>query len=211
MANIEVNMSVVASNRKPISMVGSNLGGKVFKASARETWPRFNEEKKEIELNDNTELILNRAPRRYRMLDINILAVNIHKDATGSNKVFFNEGTEDEFSIPVGNGMERFGIVTNDAISEALRGDRSKIFADPNKLATTLNSFNRDERNRLTALKAKIDKMIQQIDSTIVDNEQKASTYEREISDSTPAIDVAASRATGTTIVVDSYKDEEDD
>lgn len=207
--NVEVNMAVVANNRKPISMIGSNLGGKIFKASAREAWPNFDDEKNTVDSNDNVEIILNRSPRRYRMLDVDILSVAIHKDATGTNKVFFNENTDTEFAIPVTSGMERFGIVTDNAISEALRGDKSKIFADPQKLAGVLNTFNRDERTRLVNLKAKIDKMIQQIDTTISENEQKTNMYERELRDSAPAIDPMASRATGTTIVVEKANDED--
>lgn len=209
--NVEVNMSVVASNRKPISMIGANLGGKIFKPSAREAWANFDNEKKEIEANDNTELILNRSPRRYRMNDINILSVGIHKDATGTNKVFFNEGTDTEFAIPVAAGMERFGVVTDSAIADALRGDTSKIFADPRKLTTVLNTFNRDERTRLVNLKSKIEKMIQQLDTVISDNDSKVQTYERELRESTPVIDPAATRNVGTTIIVEKSTGDEED
>lgn len=209
--NIEVNMQVVANNRKPISTIGSTLGGKIFKPSVREAWPNFDNEKKDVETNDNIELILNRSPRRYRMKDIDILSVSIHKDATGTSKIFFNENTDNEFTIPVERGMERFGIVNDNAIADALRGDASKIFADPRKLTNVLNTFNRDEKTRLMNLKSKIERMIQQVDATISENEQKSANYERELRESTPVNDPATSTATGTTIIVEKTVGDDED
>lgn len=203
----EVNLNVVANNRKPIGMVGSNLGGKVFRASAREAWADFEKERIEVANNDDIELILNRSPRRYRMTDVDILSASIRKDATGASKLFLNEGTDNEIALPIGKGMEKFATVSDEAIGAALRGDKSKVFGNPTKLATILNTYNRDEKARLERIIEKCQKMIQQIDSTVSENEKKASVYERELYDSASGIEV--SRVPGNTIVVESANTED--
>lgn len=181
-----VNSAIVSQNRKPISMIGANLGTMYFQAEARASWPNFVEDQHHVHANNDIEFILNRTPRRYRMTGHDITSVAIGIDGTGATKVFLNKDAEDEVSIPVGAGMEKIGVVSEDAIGKALRGDNSMIFSNAQKLAQQLNVYNQDEKKRLLDLRAKIDKFINQLDSAIDENTRKAENYIREITSSTP-------------------------
>lgn len=201
--NITISPSTLANNRKPISMVGSTLGGQYFNATAREAWPEFDKQKLAIEQGGNVELMLNRSPRRYRMMGHDVLSVCVAKDPTGADKLYINKDTEDEISMPIANGMEKFGILTDDVLARALRGDKSVVLANASKLAQKLNSFNNDEKRRLMGLRERIDKMIQQIDCTIDENNKKAELYEREMVNSAPQIDIHATACGGGEIIVE--------
>lgn len=189
--NITVNPSTLANNRKPISMVGAKLGGQYFNAAAREAWPEFDKFKLSVEQGGNTELCINRSPHRYRMMGHDVISVCVAKDPTGTDKLYINKDTDEEVSIPIAPGMEKFGVVTDEVIARALRGDKSIVLANASKLAQKLNTFNMDEKRRLIGLRDRIDKMIQQIDCTIDENNKKAEVYEREIVNSTPAHEIA--------------------
>lgn len=206
---ITVSASTLASNRKPISMVGAQLGGQYFNASAREAWPEFDKQKLAVEQGGNVDIIINRSPRRYRMVGHDVLCVCVCKDATGADKLFINKDTDDEVSIPIAPGMEKFGVVTDEVIARALRGDKSVVLANATKLAAKLNAFNNDEKNRLIALRERIDKMIQQINCTIDENNKKAETYEKEILNSTPVLNPAAKTTCAGGIVVEKATEEE--
>lgn len=199
MTQIEIDQTVIANHRKPISIIGGTLGTQYQTAEARTAWPDFDKQKLEIENSGNVGLILNRAPRRYRMVGHDIVSVQLGKDATGANKVYINKDMDGEISIPVAPNMEKVGEVNDNALGEALRGNKDIFFANGRKLADTLNGYNNDEKRRLIGLRQNIDKMIQQIDSAIVENNKKAEIYERELVESTPSHDPTN---TGVTIVV---------
>lgn len=208
---IKVESGIIASNRKPISIVGSNLGGQYFNASAREAWPNYAEEKLNVEKGNNVELILNRSPRRYRMKGYDITSVIIAKDATGADKVFINKDQESEVSIPIAAGMEKVGFVTDDAIARALRGDKTMIFANAEKLAQQLNNYNMDEIHRLKAIIDRCNRMIQQIESSVAENNKKVNDYKRELLSSSTTIEPAL-RGEGTVeIVVEPAKIDDED
>lgn len=208
---IKVESGIIASNRKPISIVGSNLGGQYFNTSAREAWPNYAEEKLNVEKGNNVELILNRSPRRYRMKGYDITSVIIAKDATGADKVFINKDQESEVSIPIAAGMEKVGFVTDDAIARALRGDKSMIFANAEKLAQQLNNYNMDEIHRLKAIIDRCNRMIQQIESSVAENNKKVNDYKRELLSSSTTIEPAL-RGEGTVeIVVEPAKVDDED
>lgn len=203
---IQVNPTVVANNRKPVSILGSFLGTQYYKPEARATWPDFERVKMNVEQAGNVDLIVNRTPRRYRMTGHDILKVEIGQDPTGATNVYMNRGIEgSEVSVPVSPGMEQIGCVSDDAIGNALRGDGNIIFANPSKLAASLNVLNIAERKRCTDLIESLKKMVQQIDSAIAENTEKAKKYDREILDSTPESDPVATD--GVKVVVKSAND----
>lgn len=182
-----VNMTVVTANRKPISMIGANLGTQYFQAEQRSCWPKFEEDQHAVTMAGGVDFVLNRAPRRFRLTGHDILSVMVGNDATGSTNVYLNKGSEEEVALPVGIGMEKIGTVSEDAIGKALKGERGIIFSDPEKLATQLNVYNQNEKARLNDMIAKLQKMVAQIDSAINENIKKAQTYKSEIVSSTPA------------------------
>lgn len=202
MSNLNpINKTVIANNRTPLSIVGANLGRQYHKPEARATWPDFEKTELAVKQGNNVEIILNRAPRRYRMVGYDIINVTVNQDAVGATNVYLNKGVDGEVCIPVGAGMEQIGKVSDDAIGDALRGNENVIFADANKLSTKLNILNAAEKRRLVELRANIDKFIQQIDSAISENDQKARTYVRELTESTPKNNMDSSEE-GTKIVI---------
>lgn len=196
-----VNLSVVANNRKPISLIGANLGTQYFKAGARASWPDFEKAEFEVRQGGNVDFILNRSPRRYRLTGHDVLSVNITTDAAGATKVILNKDDDNSaVSIPIVSGMDQIGKVTEDAIGKALRGDSNIIFSDPEKLATQLNMLNNDEKNRLVNLREQINKFIAQLDSAINENNKKCNEYKAQmVASSTATIPGASST---TTVVV---------
>lgn len=175
--NTNVNVQVVANNRKPLSIIGANLGTQYFTAEARSTWPDFEKDKLAVEQGGGIDLIINRAPRRYRIFGNDVTSVQIATDAIGATKVFLNKGEDSEVSLPITSDMSKVGVVTEDALGKALRGDKNMIFSDPKKLASQLNAYNADEKNRCLALISKLQKFVQQIDSSIAENNKKADQY----------------------------------
>lgn len=187
MANVNINLLDVAAHRKPISIIGSTLGTQFFKAETRASILDFESKKIEVEQGGNKDLFLNRTPRRFRLTGHDIIGVNITQDATGATKVVLNQDSDDEkVSIPVTTGMEKIGIITDDALGKALRGDKNIIFSDPKKLANELNTLNEDEKNRCLAMMKVLQNAINQLDSAIAENKKKANDYYNEILHSTP-------------------------
>lgn len=202
MANT-INLSVVAQNRKRISVVGATLGTQYFKTEARSCDNTFEEKAQQVKANGNVDFILNRVPRRFRMTGHEILSTEIVSDAVGATKVVLNGHDENAcVSIPVGANMEKIGTVTDDAIGKALKGDKNIIFADPKKLCAMVNQLNQDERARLVAQRDFIDRCIQQIDSAITENAKKEQTYTQECINSTPEIIPTPSASTEESTVV---------
>ena len=183
-----INLAVIAANRKPISIVGGTLGTQFFKAEARASIQKFDDLKLKVEQGNNVDFCLNRTPRRYRFTGHDILSAEIKTDATNATKVVLNKDTDSQVSIPVSPGMERIGVVTDDALGKALRGDNNIIFSDAKKLANELNIYNNDEKNRLIRLRDEINRCISQLDSAINENNKKAEQYVAEILNSTPTV-----------------------
>ena len=183
--NKTVNAAIISKHRKALSILGSTLGAKFFQAETRTCWPNFEEDHINAKTN-KMDIILTRDPKRYRLTGHDIIGVTTGVDGVGASKVFLNEGQKDEVSIPIGTNMEHIGVVVNDAVSKALHGDQSIIFSDAEKLCSILNTYNNDEKNRLEALREKLDKMINAIDQTINENNQKVADYRRELVASAP-------------------------
>lgn len=200
-----VNAEIISKHRKALSILGSTLGAKFFQAETRTCWPNFVEDSITAK-NNKLDIMLTRDPKRYRLTGHDILGVTTGVDALGASKVFLNEGMKDEVSIPIGTNMEQIGVVVNDAVSKALQGDQSIIFSDAEKLCGVLNTFNNDEKARLETLRDKIDKMINGIEQAIIENNNKVTSYRRELVASTPD-NIPANPGKGGVILV--HSDEE--
>lgn len=180
-----VDMTVVSKNRKLISNLGGTLGGKYFTIAAAETQLEFEKKKREIEMNNSLDFITNRSPRRFIVRGHDVLSQTIETDASGTTKVVFNPGAENEAKAAIVAGVEGFGVTTEEAISEALHGNK-QIFANGVQLVEKANSYNEAERQRLIALRNSLNNQITSIENTIKANQDKVAQYEREIVDSTP-------------------------
>lgn len=180
-----VNMEEVAKNRKQIGLLGGILGGKYFTIGAQESYPKFEETKRSIEQNGSLEFIPNRTPRRFIVRDHDVISQTIETDASGTTKVIFNPGTEDEAKAAIIAGNSMFGATTEDAIKDALTG-QNVIFANGTSLAERANEYNQAEVNRLNVFINNLQRMRDSIISTMNANKAKVAQYEQEIISSTP-------------------------
>jgi hypothetical protein len=186
---LKVNATVVANNRKALNNVGKQFGGQFFRGSMENTNPKHEEEVIASQNNHDLDLVLNRSPRRFKVTGTDIVAVEVGEDATGASLVYINRGRkiqvgDKEFStearIPISPDMRIASDVTDEVLAEALKGDKSKIFADPDALVEKCNALNDMEISRLENLKTSIEKQIQMIRSTKNTNIDKARKYKSE-------------------------------
>lgn len=205
----EVNLSVVAENCVPVSNMGSMLGKKFFQVETRVYDPEYKKVIAEATQNKNATLTLNRVPMRYCITGTRILDVSLEPgliEGTTVLRINKHEDGSADITIPVDHDMDKYSQVTREAIREALNGDKSKIFANPAKLAAVLNELNLIEVRNLEAVKAVCEKAIQQCRSAISANDKKVSTYNAEIEGSTPNPSVP-----GATVVIDVHPTEDED
>lgn len=178
--------TAVEQRRQPIGTLGSNLGGAFFTIGAKETWPKFAEQKIKTEQNGNNDFIVNRSPRRFAISDHLILEQKVEvNDIDGTVSVVFNPNTKDEARAAVVAGGAGYGIATGDAVNKALRGEDC-IFVDAAGLCKKANELNTNELARVEALIKALESQRDAIKSTIVANKEKTDMYVRTIVDSTP-------------------------
>jgi hypothetical protein len=187
----EVNMNVVGENLAKISVLGSHLGGKYFKTAAKETWTDFDNQKRQAELDESgLQFILNRSPRKFEVRDFDVISQMIKTTPDQTTVVVFNPGTDSEAEAAIVAGETGFGQATDEAITEALRGE-NRIFANGPKLLAKVNSYNQHEVDRLTALIKVLTSQKDSIISTMKANEKKVQDYEAAVAKSKAAINVA--------------------
>lgn len=174
----KVDLSKVAESCRPdLRIIGGTLGTQFFKPEARAAILDFEKRKVEVERNGNVDLILNRTPRRFRVVGHDILSVQLANGALGDAQVILNKDTEDEVSVSISSDGKTFSNVTEDALGKALTGDKNIIFADAKKLVEKVNVLNYDEKERLVKLREEINKAIAQVDSAINENNKKSKEY----------------------------------
>lgn len=187
---LRVNATVVASHRRALSNVGKTFGGQFFRANQEDTNPRQAQDVIDSENNNNLDLVLNRSPRRFKQVGTDIVAVEIGEDAQGASMVYINRGRKkqvgdkvfsQEAIIPVSDDMRVDSDASDDAIlAEALKGDKTKIFADPEMLTEKLNILNDNEIARLDKLIQKLQAWRKLIIDTKNSNIDKARKYRAE-------------------------------
>ena len=134
--------------------------------------------------------MLNRSPRRFKANGTDIVAVEIGEDAQGASMVFINRGRkkvvgDKEFSqeaiIPVSSEMRIDADASSEVIlRQALEGDRTKLFADPNSIVEKLNALNDNEITRIDAMISRLKKWREMIVNTKNSNIEKARRYTQE-------------------------------
>lgn len=199
MAN-DVNMTIVSEHRGQISSLGSRLGGKYFKAAAKETYTDFENTKRKVEAGNNLDLILNRSPRKFEVRDFDVISQTIRTGADGTTCVVFNPGSDTEAEAAIVAGEVGFGQATEEALKEALAG-QNRIFANGTQLVSKLNSYNQAELDRLNALIKILGQQRDSIISTMKANEKKVNEYEESLVKS--AIKAPADSSSSVSIVVE--------
>lgn len=187
---LKVNAAVVAANRRALNNVGKSFGGQFFRANQEDTNPRQSQDVIDSENNNNLDLVLNRSPRRFKIVGTDIIAVEIGEDAQGASMVYINRGRKkqvgdkvfsQEAILPVTGDMRLDSDASDDAVlAEALKGDKSKIFADPDQLIEKLNTLNDNEIVRLDKIIQKLQGYRKLIIDTKNSNIDKARKYRSE-------------------------------
>jgi hypothetical protein len=187
---LKVNASVVAANRRALNNVGKSFGGQFFRANQEDTNPNQAQDVINSENNNNLDLVLNRSPRRFKIVGTDIVAVEVGEDAQGASMVYINRGRKkqvgdkvfsQEAILPVTGDMRLDSDASDDAIlAEALKGDKSKIFADPDQLVEKLNTLNDNEIVRLDKVIQKLQGYRKMIIDTKNSNMDKARKYRAE-------------------------------
>ena len=196
---IDVNVeSKISKNCQMISQFGSRLGTQFYKAEGREVWQGgkegFENDKKAIANGESQAFILNRSPRKFLAKSHRITGTQIEKDEiTGDVVVLVNPDGKGGYDLclPITNDLIRVGIVTQEAVAKALKGDDNSFFLNADNLVKILNHANEAEVRNLTELRGRIDKMIQNIQAGIAENKQKAELASKEWTDSAISPDLS--------------------
>ena len=187
---LKVNAAVVANNRRALSNVGKSFGGQFFRASQENTNLTQEQDVIASENNNGLDLVLNRSPRRFKLVGTDIVKVEVGEDAQGASLVYINRGLkkvvgDKEFSqeavLPISPDMRLDSDASDDMVLKAaLNGDRSKIFADSDALVEKLNLLNDNEIARLDKLIEKLQRQKKMIVDTKNSNIDKARRYRAE-------------------------------
>jgi len=186
---LQVNAAVVASHRRVLSNVGKTFGGQFFRANQEDTNPAHAQEVLNSESNNNLDLVTNRSPRRFKVVGTDIVSIEIGEDAQGASMVYINRDRKkvvgdktysQEAVIPVTAEMRIDSDTTDAVLAEALKGDKTKLFADPDSLVEKLNVLNDNEIIRVDKLIEALKKQRQMIINTKNSNIEKARKYRAE-------------------------------
>ena len=148
----KVNPQVIASNRCNLSTIGKQFGCQYYRPEARQNTLNFEELKRDIEMNGNKDLILNRSIQRFRVLGYDVQSLQIGEDISGAPVVIINKDLPSSVVMPISPDLSSVGKVTDDAIGKALRGDNSIIFSDVKALVSAANVANNSELTRIDNL-----------------------------------------------------------
>ena len=183
----QVKATVVANNRKSLSIVGANFGCQYYRPEARQNATNFDEVKRNVEQAGNIDLITNRATKRYLVKGFDVTSIQLGTDISGSPVVYINKGDQtSEVAMAISSDLSKVGRVTEDAVNKALRGEQGIIFSDVEKLVKQCNIANQAEIERIEKLKADLDKEAQSLQSAIANNLEKYKKYIREMNESNP-------------------------
>ena len=179
----ENELNAISNNRKNLAIIGSNLGGQFHQVDVRPSIPNFDDEASRIASEGNVELFFNRTPKRYRMVSRDIINIGTKADVTNQPIVYINQDENglSEVQIPFSSDMNEFASINDNALKEAIKGDKTKIFADPEKLVPQLNAINNKEIRNIEHLEKILGKIKKQIEDTIAENNRKVITYKREL------------------------------
>lgn len=186
MVNINIE-NVISQNCQMISQFGSRLGTQFYKVECREVWQGgkegFESARKAIANGESNGFTLNRSPRKLLAKSYRITGTQIVKDElTGEVAILINPDGKGNFemSLPITNDLIRAGIVTQDTVAKALKGEDNTFFLNADQLVKLINHANEVEVRNLTSLRNDLDKMIQNILSGIAENKQKAELANKE-------------------------------
>lgn len=218
MNNNQIDLNVentISKNCQMISQFGSRLGTQFYKPECREVWQGgkegFENDKKAIANGDSQGFILNRSPRKLLVKSHRIVCTQIVKDElTKEVSILVNPDGKGGYDLclPITNDLIKAGIVTQEAVARALKGEENMFFLNVENLTKILNHANEAEVRNLTDLRTRIDKMIQNIQAGIAENKQKADSASKEWIDSAISPDLSGvMKGTATGVIITKQED----
>jgi hypothetical protein len=187
---IDVNIkSVLADNRQAASLIGALIGKAYAKVESRDCWQGgkegFENDKAKATAPGAAGLILNRSPRKFMLKIHDILGAQMYvQPLTKQVGVVVNldnsNGSYDMFFPLDGSNPTVAEKPMAEAISDALKGEGQNFFLEPSKVVAVVNEGNRAEVKNIDTLIAALNKMKQNIITTINENEKKAIEIDKE-------------------------------
>ena len=187
---IDVNIkTVLADNRQAASLIGALIGKAYAKVESRDCWQGgkegFENDKAKATAPGAAGLILNRSPRKFMLKIQDILGAQMYvQPLTKQVGVVVNldnsNGSYDMFFPLDGSNPTVAEKPMAEAISDALKGEGQNFFLEPSKVVAVVNEGNRAEVKNIDTLIAALNKMKQNIITTINENEKKAIEIDKE-------------------------------
>lgn len=188
--SIDVNIkTVLADNRRAASLVGALIGKAYAKVESRDCWQGgkegFENDKAKATAPGAAGLITNRSPRKFMLKIQDILGAQMYvQPLTKQVGVVVNlnnsDGSYDMFFPLDGSNPTVTEKPMAEAISDALKGEGQNFFLEPSKVVAVVNEGNRAEVKNIDTLISALNKMKQNIITTINENEKKAADIEKE-------------------------------
>lgn len=187
---IDVNIkTVLADNRQAASLIGALIGKAYAKVESRDCWQGgkegFENDKAKAIAPGAAGLITNRSPRKFMLKIQDILGAQMYvQPLTKQVGVVVNlnnsDGSYDMFFPLDGSNPTIVEKPMAEAISDALKGEGQNFFLEPSKVVAVVNEGNRAEVKNIDTLIGALNKMKQNIITTINENEKKAAEIEKE-------------------------------
>lgn len=187
---IDVNIkTVLADNRQAASLIGALIGKAYAKVESRDCWQGgkegFENDKAKATAPGAAGLILNRSPRKFMLKIQDILGAQMYvQPLTKQVGVVVNldssNGSYDMFFPLDGSNPTVAEKPMAEAISDALKGEGQNFFLEPSKVVAVVNEGNRAEVKNIDTLIGALNKMKQNIITTINENEKKAIEIDKE-------------------------------
>lgn len=181
--------TVLADNRQAASLIGALVGKAYAKVESRDCWQGgkegFENDKAKATAPGAAGLITNRSPRKFMLKIQDILGAQIYvQPLTKQVGVVVNlnnsDGSYDMFFPLDGSSPTIVEKPMAEAISDALKGEGQNFFLEPSKVVAVVNEGNRAEVKNIDSLIGALNKMKQNIITTINENEKKAAEIEKE-------------------------------
>lgn len=198
--------NAVSQHRNNLQNLGGQLGSQFFQVESRECILEFIQKLQKVKAEGNNDLIVNRSPLRYAMIARDIVNIGVYPGIEeGSYNLQINRDSDGvaEITIPLTDDMGNYSKTTEEAIKAALKGDTSKVFSDPRKTAELLNTANNAELARVRSLISTLQKVEQQLNTTIEANRKKVTDFYAQGSKT------IQESPDGTTVVVNIHNDNE--
>ena len=190
---VDININTVVSGaRQTASLIGALLGKAYATVEGRDVWQGgkegFERDKAAAVSAGSAGLITNRSPRKFMLKTQDIIGAQFYvQPLTNQAGIVINlrqDGSYDMFFPLDGTNPMIAEKSVADAISDALKGEGQNFFLDPKAVVAVVNEGNRAEVKNIDILVTALNKMKQNIQGAIIENEKKAAEISKQWIDS---------------------------